>query len=597
MADEKGTWKRFHRLNFDSKSLSKRAKQAETKTTKHAHKFVVSKLNSLHNARKHIVRWLVIIGVLIAAVAVQTVWYQTAYRTLAWSEGGTYAEGVLGPIDTLDPLFASTDAELSASKLLFSSLYDYDETNHLRNDLAVSTSISKDEQTYTIGLRDDVKWSDGTKLTAADVVYTVDLMKSPDVRSVMYGNWNDINVTALDDFTVEFSVPSRYAAFSHALTFAVLPKHVLEDIPAASIRQNTFSVSPIGSGPFSLRLLQLSPDGEHKIANFVANDNYYRGKPLLSRFAIHAYQSVDDIEEALKTNEINAGVDVNGESSEISDTYVRQYVPLHSGVYALFNTNSGALTDRSVRKALQIGTNTSQVRAQLKYPAPRLELPFVRGQLSGKDVPKAPAYNKKAAIKLLEKAGWKYSKTENVRKKKNKVLSIKLVTVKNDDYAAVVKDLVAQWRELGVSVTVDEQDPDNPTQDFVQNTLQPRSYDVLLYKLVIGADPDVYAYWHSSQATRLGYNFSNYKSDISDDALTSARARSLPALRNEKYKDFAKQWLEDAPALGLYQPVMQYVYSPRVRPVIPSKGIPSISDRYENILYWSAQQDQVYKTP
>ena len=127
--------------------------------------------------------------------------------------------------------------------------------------------------------------------------------------------------------------------------------------------------------------------------------------------------------------------------------------------------------------------------------------------------------------------------------------------------------------------------------------MQPRAYDVLLYKLVIGVDPDVYAYWHSSQAGRAGYNFANYRSGISDEALSSARARTDAALRNEKYKAFAGQWLKDAPAIGIYQSVMQYVYRPSVQPDIADKGVPNEVDRFSNIRYWSAQQQPVYKTP
>ena len=597
MADEKGTWKRFQRLSFDSKALSKRAKRAETKTTRHTHKFVLSKINSLRSARRHIITWLAIVGVIMTAVILQTLWYQQSYRQPTWAAGGTYAEGVLGPIDTLNPLFATSDAELSADKLLYSSLYDYDQTSHLRDDLATSMKVSKDERTYTITLRNDAKWSDGAKVTARDVVYTIGLMKSPDVRSVMYGNWTDVQAKAIGDYTVEFTVPQRYAAFRHALTFSVLPKHILEDIPLANLRQNTFSVSPVGSGPFSLRLLQLAPDGKHRIANFVANDEYYRGKPLLSRFAIHSYQAQNDITQALKTGEINAGSDVDSASKSIPKSYIRQFVPIHSGVYALFNTSTGILKDAAIRRALQVGTDTKAIRSAVGYPVPKLDLPFVQGQLAGQKIPIAPAYSKVQATKLLDKAGWKFSQSEGHRVKKAQPLTLSIVTVKNTDYEKVVNELASQWRQLGVDVKINAQDPNNPTQDFVQNVLQPRSYDVLVYKLLIGADPDVYAYWHSSQATRLGYNFSNYKSDISDDALTSARSRNVPALRNEKYKDFARQWLQDAPAIGLYQSVLQYVYSPSVHPVIPKAGIPSESDRYVNILYWSAVQDQVYKTP
>jgi len=137
--------------------------------------------------------------------------------------------------DTLNPLYATTDAELSASRLLFSSLYRYDKTGHLVNDLASKTVRSANGRMYTIVIRDDGIWSDGKKVTAHDIAFTVDLMKDPEIRSPLQASWADIQATAIDDTTVEFKLPSSYAAFPHALTFAILPKHVLESVPAGAM--------------------------------------------------------------------------------------------------------------------------------------------------------------------------------------------------------------------------------------------------------------------------------------------------------------------------------------------------------------------------
>lgn len=598
MADEKGTWKRFQRLRFDSKSISKRARQAETKTTKHAHKFVVSKLNSLQNAKKSIVSWLAIVGVVMAGVALQTWWYQQSYQTTAWADGGTYAEGVLGPINTLNPLYSTTEAELSTNKLLFSSIYRYDNTNHLADDLATSTKVSKNERVYTITLRDDAYWSDGVKLTSDDVVHTVELMKSPEVRSVMFGSWTDIEVESLGPHTVQFTLPSRYAAFKHALTFSVLPKHVLESVAPSNIRQNAFSVSPVGSGPFKIRLLQLSPDGNHKIANMLANTQYHRGMPRLSRFAIHAYNTPEDITDALRTGEINAAIGGTPLPEKTVRTFNTSYIPVNGGVYAVLNTQSPVLKNKEVRRALQQGTDTQKIRSTLSVPSPKLDLPFASGQLFGAGIPKAPPVNVQKANALLSSAGWTFKKGSTVRTNKAKQeLQLNLVTTVDPDYARAAEEIEKQWSALGIKVAVDKRDPDAPGQDFVQTALQPRNYDVLIYKLIIGADPDVYAYWHSSQATRLGYNFSNYSNDVSDDALSSARARSRADLRNEKYKDFAVQWLRDVPAIGLYQAVEPYYYGRGVQPVLNERGVPNSSDRYGEILYWSAIRTSVYKTP
>jgi peptide/nickel transport system substrate-binding protein len=598
VAGEKNNWKRFQRIKFDSKKFSKRALRAETSTTRHARKFVVSKLDSLRNVKQRVIVWLVIIGVLISAVTLQMYWYQQAYRTVAWKEGGTYAEAVLGPINTLNPLYASTPAELSAGKLLFSSLYTYDDTGSLSDDLARSLEMTEDGKEYVVTLRDDARWSDDTRLTAQDVVFTVGLMKSAEVRSVMYGDWSDVNVQAMDDRTVKFTLPAQYAAFPHALTFSVLPRHVLEEVAPGSIRQSTFSVAPVSSGPFEVRLLQSSPDGSHKIANLSASPNYYKGSPRLARFEIHGYKDQESMLRALQTGEVNAAAGTNIQSTDVPADFTTEQYPVNSGVYALFNNESPILKNVKVRQALQAGTDTSDVRDAIGYTVPSLHLPFVDGQLKGDGLAGPIAYDEEKAKRLLDAAGWKLKKDQSVRQDSDgQLLELNVVTVKDMTYEKVLERLAGQWRSLGIKVTTDIKDPSSPSQDFVQSTLQPRAYDVLVNKLVIGADPDVYAYWHSSQASRLGRNVANYRSNSADESLSSARTRTDPALRNEKYKSFAIQWLKDAPAIGLYQPVMQYVSRPSVKPDITKSGVPYESDRYSNVRYWSAAEQPVYKTP
>jgi peptide/nickel transport system substrate-binding protein len=596
VADQKkGNWKRFQRLSFDSRTLSRRARKAETTTTKHAHKFVISKLDNLRNAKQHIILWLVLIGVLIAAVALQMFWNQQAYRTMAWKEGGTYAEASVGPINTLNPLYADTQAEQSAIKLLFSSLYRYDDTGTLADDLATSIDMSEDGTEYVIRIRDDAVWSDKTKLTAKDVVYTVGLMQSPEVRSTMQNSWVNVIAEAMDSQTVKFTLPAPYASFPHALTFAVLPQHILAEVEPGALRNSTFSISPVGSGPFVMKLLQSSVDGEHKIVNMAASPNYYKGNVRLARFELHAYESADDMTAALQAGEVRAAAGTNVKASELPNEFITKQYPVNNGVYALLNTQSAILKDSKVRQALQAGTDTNDVRRAVGYEVPSLHLPFVNGQLNGSDVPTEVAYDVDKANNLLNKAGWKMSKDGNVRQKGEQLLELTVVTANDPTYEKVMERLAGQWRKLGIKVNTAARD--SSSQDFVQTVLQQRSYDVLLYKLVIGVDPDVYAYWHSSQAASGGYNFSNYSNSVSDDALSSARVNSNPALRNEKYKAFARQWVKDVPAIGLYQSVMQYVYRPSVDPVITHSGVPSEIDRFNNIRYWSAQQESVYKTP
>lgn len=593
--DDKGGWKQFHRLNFDSKKISKRMKKAEGATLRHAHRFIVGRLDNIRTVRRNVIVWLSLVGVIIIAVSLQFMWFQQSYQTSAAAAGGTYAEASLGPIDTLNPLYASSSAEIAASRLLFSSLYSYDTTGHLKGDLAEGMQIDPTGTIYTIKLRQNAKWHDGVRLTAKDVAFTVNLIKNPEARSPLRVNWQDVGVKPLDDFTVQFQLPAVYAAFPHALSFMVLPEHILDMVPAGTIRENTFSRSPVGSGPFSLVLLQTA-NSDHQVVHMSAFRNYYKGSARLSRFEVHAYKTQDAIARALKTGEVSAATDMTGMSSQVDKgNYRITYRPINSGVYALLNDDSPILKDKLVRQALQRATNTKAIREHLEGPVQVLDLPFVSGQLSGDDVPTQPAPDSTIAATLLDQAGWKLD--GNVRKKDNTELAITVATTKNSQYEKALEVLAGQWRKLGVVVNTNIVDTNDPSLNFVQDILQRRSYDVLLYELFIGADPDVYAYWHSSQIGAAGYNFSDYTNKTADAALASARSRLEPELRNVKYKAFAREWLNDVPAIGLYQPVTAYVANKHSESISPSAVFISPQDRFSSVLYWSVGQKSVYKTP
>lgn len=571
-------------------------RRVEGVTVRHARKFIFHRLDNVREVRRHIIMWVMAVGILIGASGLQLMWYQNNYRTSAMASGGTYAEAVLGPVNTLNPLYASTSAEESASMLLFSRLFSYDISGHLNNDLASSLTIDSTGKVYTVKIRSDARWHDGIQVTAKDVAYTVGLLKNPSVNATITG-WNDIEVAVLDDTTLTFTIPAIYAAFSHALTFPILPEHVLGTVEPNALRENEFSNSPIGSGAFKLRFVQdIDVANGRRIIHMERNDAYYKGASKLDRFQLHVYGTQDAILRALSSAEVNAATDLTAsEAAQVNtERYQVKTSPIQSGVYALLNTTRGSLRDKAVRQALQIGTDVSAIREQLPPGTPELTLPFTNGQISG-DAPKAPTFNALAAMKLLDSAGWRVDK--GVRKKDGVELKLSVVTTKDNDYEQILELLAGQWRSLGIVIDTVVVDPSDASQGLVQNILQQRNFDVLLYQLTIGGDPDVYAYWHSSQIGTRGFNFSNYASAISDDALSSARTRLEPSLRSSKYLTFARQWLADVPAIGLYQSTSQYVYSKNVTTYDGSNTLVSPLDRYADVLYWSAEQKTVLKTP
>jgi len=571
-------------------------KRVEGASIKHARRFVFKRLDNFREVRRRIALWVLAIGIIIGATGLQYLWYQNNYRTTANATNGTYAEAVLGPVDTLNPIFAKSSAEETAGELLFSRLVTYDKSGKLNYDLADSMAMSADGKTYTYTIRPDARWDDGLYVRARDVVFTVNLLKNPATRSTITG-WDNIVAKEIDSRTVAFELPAVYAAFPHALRYLpVLPEHVLRDVAPASLREDSFSSKPVGSGPFTLRLLQeVDAANGRKIIHLAKSESYFKGTPKLDRIQLHVYKDVDSVKRALATSEVNAATDltVTDSNSISTERYNVEHRPVNSGVYALMNTTSPVLQDKKVRQALQAGTNTKEVRNNLSPDLPELYLPFIDSQITG-STPVKPVYDFNKANQLLNEAGWVVQ--GSVRMKDGQPLTLNVVTTKNNDFEKALEILAKQWRALGVTVTTNIVDPSDPSQNVVQDVLQPRQYDVLLYQLTIGGDPDVYAYWHSSQAAS-GLNFSNYKSSISDDALASARSRVETDLRNAKYITFANQWLADAPAIGLYQATMQAINTKSVHALSPDFVLVSSADRFNDVRFWSVGDRMVFDTP
>lgn len=590
--DDRGVWNRLE-IKHRSKKLKKHARKAENATVRHAKRFVVNRWENIREVRLHIILWLSGVGLLIAAVGLQMVWFQQSYITSAAVSGGTYAEAVKGPITTLDPLYATTPAEIAAGRLLFSSLYQLDTSGHVKNDVA-ETMTNEGDKTFTVKMRKDVRWHDGKPLTASDVEFTVALMKNPAVRSVMAGSWRGIEAQKIDDYTVRFVLPASYAAFPQALTFAILPQHLLKSVEPGSLRESGFNDAPVGSGPFSLRLLQtISASTGRKVVHMAAHNDYYAGEPRIDKLQLHVYNDDDEFARALRTGEVSAASDVSGSVANSVDKNRYDIItkPVNSGTYAIFNTTQPFLADAQVRRALQVGTDAGEIRKQLYGDLQPMDLPYATRQVSGSETLSAPKYDKDAAAKLLASSGW--VKQGGTLKKGEDTLTLRMVTRKNSDYERALTILAGQWRELGIDVQTQVVDSASSGLSFTQQILQERNYDVLLDELVIGSDPDVFAYWHSKGLL----NFSNYRNPTSDDALTSARSRSDPALRAVKYVAFAKQWLADVPAIGLYQSDFIYVQNKAARSITASEVIADPNEHYAGVRYWTADQGSVYKTP
>lgn len=584
-------------MRSSQKELGRRVKKIEKSTLRHAHRFVMARLGRLARVRRQVMGWAVLVLLLLVVSVVQLVSARQAYTTTVPGEGGSFAEGVLGPLETLNPLFARSSAEKSAARLLFAGLYRYDRDGHVARDLAESLTVNEAETEYTVRLRQDATWSDGAPVTAKDIIFTVETLKNPDARTEVSG-WEAITALQVDSHTVTFRLPNAYAPFLHALTFPIVPQHTLHGVAPSELREHAFSRAPVTSGPFALRLLQQVGDvGDKKIAHLVANPRYVHGAPKLERFQLHVYPTRDAIVRALRISEISATPELA--FSQLPDAlrqvYQHQAYPLHDGVYALFNTNSPVLSSVALRQALVQSVDVSSLRRQLAQTSWPLVGPLLHQQLQA--IPDGvPVTDSEAARQLLDNAGWRL--IDGVRRKDGHPLELSMVTLKGRDYEAAAHYLAGVWRrELGIKSDIQVVDPQDPAQNVHQSILQPRNFDVLIYEMVLGGDPDGFAYWHSSSASRSGLNFANYNSAVADDALSSGRAKRDPQQRDRRYQAFVRRWWQDAPAIALYQPGLDYIQSKSVRTMSSDTILVSPTDRYAEVTSWTSQQKSVYKTP
>lgn len=593
---KKPSWKQFQKLHRTQRSLGQSVRQIEKRTVRHARRFVSSRLDRLSSIWRAVFGWAALILILTGVSTAQWLSFRQAYMIDAPATGGTYSEGVIGPLETLNPIFARSSAEKSAAKLLFASLYRYDETGNLKGDVARSVAVNEAQDTYTVTMRDDAKWSDGTSLTAADVEFTINALKNPETRAEISG-WGAFEAKAVGDYKVEFKLPGAYAPFMHTLTFPILPQHALAGVRPIELREQAFSQSPVTSGPFALRLLQtLDADGPSKVAHMVANPLYHHGQAKLERFQLHSYQTREDVERALKTNEIMATSELTYATlpEATQRMYQSQDYSINDGVYALFNTRDGVLRSRTVREALALSVDREALREQLSRPSAPLDGPILHDQVD--DLPAAPGSDIEKAKTQLNDAGWVVS--GDVRKKDDRELALRMVALRGADFSQATEELAKIWREeLNVKVDVEIVDPLDMSRSVIQTVLQPRNYDVLVYELVLGGDPDVYAYWHSSQATAEGLNFANYSNVVANDALSGGRARLDDRYRADRYKAFVRRWHADTPALALYQRKVSYIYSHSAQAMDPRALLVFPEDRYANVIYWSVQEASVYKTP
>lgn len=567
------------------------AVEFQTSSSSHVQKHLTRRFGRVVGVKRFLVGWLLLVSSLILLSGATIFQLHSLAYESGGTEGGTYVEGMSGTINNLNPLFASGVLDQSTSRLLFNGLLRYDTQGNLVGDLAKDWAIGEDKKSYTVNLRKDVLWHDGQPLKAEDVIFTIRTIQNPDTRSTLQSSWQGVTVAANDEYTVTFTLPATLAAFPEALTVPILPAHLLAEVPAEMLRTTEYSTNPVGTGPFTMQVLRT--DEEQQQLELRRNEKYHRGAPKVDRFVIKTFMDDDAMKSALEQREITAAVGLGNLSSQdlLEDSSIRvNNIPLYSGLFAFFKTSNPLLSDAKVRTALVNAIDRQVFLEKFNAQYPPLKTPLLPSQLGFNG-----DYDQKtdlaAAATLLDQAGW-VKQANGIRAKDGTAFSLDLVTVDSEEQMMVATELQKQWQEIGVEIK-----PRLLSQEQLRQTaLATHDYDILLYGISIGHDPDVYAYWHSSQAQPGANNFSEWKSPRADISLDVARTRVEPLLRAARYQTFQDEWRIGSPALALYQLQTTYAVHQNATgfKVVPSTNA---ADRLTNVEDWTVATKSVLRTP
>jgi peptide/nickel transport system substrate-binding protein len=509
--------------------------------------------------------------------------------------GGGYTEGIVGQPRYLNPILSQTSAaDRDLSQVLFSGLFGYDSEGNVVPRLAERYSVSDDGKEYTVTLRANAKWHDGSDVTVSDVLFTVNAIQDPAYKSPLRQNWQGIDIESKDDRTLVFTLKKPYFGFLEHLTVGILPKHIWETIPPERFVLADYNlVSPVGSGPYRYSDMKKDSNGNILSYDLRAFSPYFDGEPYITKLSFHFYESEDGLVAAFRKKEVmgmsplsSAGNDglKDWKGSENHGFFLPR-------VFAVFfnPVKSVPLAYAEVREALSRATDRDALVREVLHgegvPAFSPLLPFMEDAPS----PQAIAFDIDVANRLLEEKGW-VKGDDGIRKKGEVRLEFDLAVPEWFDLRRTADILASQWAAIGVKANVKVLG----VSDLSQSLIRPREYQALLYGEEMRLRPDYYSFWHSSQKTDPGLNLALFDDTAADDALTSLREELDPAKRKDLFSQFDQALGAKYPAVFLYSPKAFYVVSSQVKGMVLEKAN-DFSSRFSDLAHWYIDTKRIRK--
>jgi len=514
------------------------------------------------------------------------------------ARGGVFIEGVAGNPQYINPVLCQyNEVDRDLCGLIFNGLLTLDEEGNWQPDLVESWAVNENSDVYTFTLKTDIRWHDGLRITADDVIFTIGLMQDPalPVLPDLAQLWRSVIATKVDDRTIVMQLSQPYAAFPDYVTsrwFGVLPKHYWDRYTPAEIPNVQLNTQPIGSGKF--RLVEI--DSQHARLEPVLSQ--FEEAPYLDALEFRFFPDYPSILAAAEAGEVHGVSRILPEYQKQAETIPDLQLftsPIPGYTMLLFNFDSPVapfLSERAVRQALAYGVDRDKLLSEV-IPGVGLKAdsPIMPGTWAYNADIKKYNYDPDKAMAILEEDGWVDTNDDGVREKNGQELAFTIVSDDAPHSIGVSQAIAQDLARIGFRV-----DP-LPVSftGLVTDYLASRQFDAALVSVELYGDPDPYSLWRSSQTSPQGQNFGGWHNREADILMEQARLTSDQEVRRQLYYEFQRIFAEDLPALLLYYPLYTYGASTAVHDMEVGRLNEPV-DRFRTFAKWYINTRKITRT-
>lgn len=517
--------------------------------------------------------------------------------------GGSISEGIIGTPRFINPVLANSPADLDLISLIYSGLMRKNSDGTLSTDLAEKYEISKDGLIYKFTLKDKIYFQDGKPVTVDDIIFTIDKIKDPIIKSQRQIDFYGVNAIKVDDKTIEFSLKKPYPSFLEKLTLGIMPQYLWND---SSIELNNANISPIGSGPYFVKNISKESSGVINSYELESFKKFILGEPYIEKVSLHFYSNEDELISALEdktVDQISSITPLNADILKERNYQIKSFtLPRVFGLF--FNQNKNHLfTNKIIAKSIDQAIDKDKIVRQVLFgygvaiddPIPPNMIAYQK--LSAENNSSRELVLQNAQNSLL-KDGWSkgpdgfLQKTiiDKKKKKNTTTLEFSISTGNIEELTKTAEIIKQDLLKIGIKVNIKTFE----TGNLNQNIIRPRDYETLLFGQIINYESDLSAFWHSTQRKDPGLNIAMYANAKVDKILEDASITIDEQSRIKKYAQFENEIKKDIPAVFLYSPNFIYVISKNLKG-LSINHITSSSDRFSNIYSWYTETENIWK--